>query len=172
MNIALSLTCLRLILSPLLLAPLIAMQAPVSITFTCYIFLAATDFFDGFFARLFKQTSSFGAFLDQFSDKVFLFSVMFATVYTHQLPVQWALLLCVRELWVMGLREWGMQQNITLPVIPIAKFKTAAQMILFAWLLVASPNFLYSAFLTTFLCSLTVCLSYSSAYLYTKKIFF
>lgn len=171
MNIALSLTSLRLILSPLLLAPLIAVQAPAYITLSLYCLLAATDFFDGYFARLLKQTSVFGAFLDQFADKIFLFSVILATVYTHQCTIWLGLLLAVRELWVMGMREWWLQQSIALPVIFSAKLKTAAQMVFFAWLLTNS-DFFYVEYITILLGSLTVFLSYYSAYWYTQKVFF
>jgi CDP-diacylglycerol--glycerol-3-phosphate 3-phosphatidyltransferase len=169
LNISLIFTLSRLILSPLLLAPLIALQAPAFITFAVYVFLALTDFFDGFFARKFNQVSTLGAFLDQFADKIFLFSVIFATLYTHQLPLSIALLLAFRELGVMGMREYGMQKNIQLPVIYSAKLKTAFQMILFGWIIL-NLSFLGAEYITFSLFFITVILSYYSAYFYVRKI--
>ncbi len=168
MNISLIFTLLRLFLSPLLLAPLIALQAPVLLTFSLYVFLALTDFFDGFFARKFNQVSGLGAFLDQFADKIFLFSVVFATLYTHQLPLHIALLLAFRELGVMGMREYGMQKNIQLPVIFSAKLKTAFQMILFGWIIL-NQHFPGAEYITASLFFITIGLSYYSAYFYVRK---
>ncbi len=37
---------------------------------TIFIVAAATDWFDGFLARLWKQTTRFGAFLDPVADKI------------------------------------------------------------------------------------------------------
>lgn len=174
MHISLVLTLSRLILSPLLLAPLIALRAPASVTLAVYIFIALTDFFDGYFARAYNQVSPLGAFLDQFADKIFLFCVMFATVYTRQLPLTGALLLACRELGVMGMREYGMQKNIALPVMYGAKLKTAFQMILFAWIIgiglacqdLATYGYDY---ITIGLFSITIWLSYYSAYVYLRK---
>lgn len=170
LNISFIFTLLRLILSPLLLAPLIAHNAPVFITFALYAFLALTDFFDGYFARKYNQVSELGAFLDQFADKIFLFSVMFATLFTHQLPLSIALLLAFRELGVMGMREYGMQKNISLPVIFSAKLKTAFQMILFGWIILSLP-IVGAEYITKPLFFITVALSYYSAYFYMRKLF-
>lgn len=169
MNISLFLTLSRLLLSPLLLAPLIAFKAPVHLAIILYWLLASTDFFDGFFARYFKQVTPLGAFLDQFSDKVFLFSLLFATVYTHQLPFLWALALAMRELLVIGLREYGVQKNISLPVIFSAKLKTTFQIIFFGWILLQS-NCPYAEYITISLFYSTLFLSYYSAYFYIHKI--
>ncbi len=168
MNISLIFTLTRLIFSPILLAPLIALQASVPITLSFYMFLAATDFFDGYYARKYHQVSELGAFLDQFADKIFLFSVMFATLYTHQLPLSVALLLAFRELGVMGMREYGMKKNISLPVIFSAKLKTAFQMILFAWVIL-TPAGVVVSLTKQVLSFITIALSYYSAYFYIKK---
>jgi CDP-diacylglycerol--glycerol-3-phosphate 3-phosphatidyltransferase len=156
------------------LAPLIALHAPVYITFFVYLFLALTDFFDGYYARKFNQVSILGAFLDQFADKIFLFSVMLATLYTHQLPLVIALLLACRELGVMGMREYGMQKNILLPVIYSAKLKTALQMVLFGWIILGGLPYealaKYGAeYITNSLFFITIIVSYYSAYYYLKK---
>lgn len=169
MNISLIFTCLRLILSPCLLAPLIALQAPVYLTFLCYCFLAATDFFDGFFARRYHQVSQLGAFLDQFADKIFLFSVAIATVWTGQCLWWWALLLVFRELLVMGFREYGAQKNISLPVIYSAKIKTALQMIFFGWVVLGISS-AEGAWVASRFFALTIFFSYYSAYYYGKNL--
>jgi len=168
MNISSFFTLLRLVLAPCLLAPLIAFQAPAYLTFLCYVLLAATDFFDGFFARRYAQVTPFGAFLDQFADKIFLFSVMLPAIYTHQCSWWRALLIAVRELLVMGMREYGAQKNISLPVIYSAKIKTALQMIFFGWLIL-QPDFDGAYYVTYVLFFVTITFSYYSAYWYLKK---
>lgn len=166
MHIPRILTLLRLFLSPLLLVPLIVLQAPAMVTLVVYVLLIATDFFDGYYARTLRQTSSEGAFLDQFADKIFLFSVIFATLYMHLVPLSFAMLLGFRELAVMGMREYGLQKNIALPVIYAAKLKTAFQMMFFGWVLAGSPLIVIMVCLFI----VTSVLSYYSAYCYLKRI--
>ncbi len=165
MNIALILTFSRLILSPLLLAPLIAFKAPALLVSSIYFLLAATDFLDGFFARRYKQATVLGAFLDQFADKVFLFSVVIATVATQQCAWWQALLLILRELLVMGFREYGMQRNIAVPVIFSAKVKTTFQMLFFGAILLGMPDVIIDL-----LFGITLFLSYYSAYYYGRRL--
>ncbi len=169
MNTAYFLTLLRLFGAPFLLAPFIVYKAPATVVLFCYIFFALTDFLDGYYARIYKLQSSLGAFLDQFADKVFVFSVMFATVFTHQCPWWWALALGIRELLVMGLRDYGMQKQISLPVVYAAKLKTTFQLVLFSVILV-DRNVFYVELVSQFIFCLTLFFSYASAYLYVKKV--
>ncbi|VFP88377.1 CDP-diacylglycerol--glycerol-3-phosphate 3-phosphatidyltransferase [Candidatus Erwinia haradaeae] len=106
-----------------------------------FIFICAsiTDWFDGFLARRWKQTTRFGAFLDPVADKVIVtIALVLIVEYFHTwlitLP---ALLIIAREIIVSALREWmaGRGKSNSVSVSWIGKVKTTTQMLaLFALL--------------------------------------
>ena len=63
----------------------------------------------------------------------------------------------------MGLREYGLQQGISLPVIFLAKVKTALQMIFIGALLINMPVYVNMILLVGVLIS-----GYYSAFLYAR----
>ena len=102
---------------------------------TTFIFFIAsiTDWFDGYLARKWNQTTPLGAFLDPVADKV-LVAVAFVCVveYYHTwwitIPV---CIMIAREIIISALREWmaelGARTNVA--VSTVGKYKTAFQMI-------------------------------------------
>lgn len=99
------------------------------------IFMAAafTDWLDGYLARKWNQTSSFGAFLDPVADKL-LVAVALIAIVDHEMH-NWLLTLAVmiiisREITISALREWmaGMGERGVVAVSWIGKWKTAFQM--------------------------------------------
>ncbi|OSM96025.1 MULTISPECIES: CDP-diacylglycerol--glycerol-3-phosphate 3-phosphatidyltransferase [Lonsdalea] len=100
---------------------------------------AVTDWFDGFLARRWKQTTRFGAFLDPVADKVMV-AVALVLVAEHYhswwitLP---AATMIAREIIISALREWMAEigKRSSVAVSWIGKVKTTAQMLaLFALL--------------------------------------
>lgn len=92
-----------------------------------------TDWLDGYLARKWNQTSSFGAFLDPVADKL-LVAVALIAIVDHD-PNKWYLTLAVmiiisREITISALREWmaGMGERGVVAVSWIGKWKTAFQM--------------------------------------------
>ena len=92
---------------------------PTSLVPTAIFMLASlTDWLDGFIARQYNVSSSFGAFLDPIADKVLVVSALLVLLYMqHSI----ALLLCAviiitREIVVTALRAWmasiGQQQTV------------------------------------------------------------
>ena len=73
LNIPIILTILRILFIPLIVFFYIY-QDGLYRDYSAYIFLLAllTDYFDGFIARKFNQTTSFGAFLDPIADKLLI----------------------------------------------------------------------------------------------------
>ena len=75
-NLPIALTWLRIIMIPLVLGlfylPESWMSVPLRDTVACFAFVAAalTDWFDGWLARRWRQTSAFAAFLDLVADKL------------------------------------------------------------------------------------------------------
>jgi cardiolipin synthase len=104
------------------------------------LFVAAcvTDWFDGYFARRYHQISRFGRFLDPIADKLLVAAALLMLVNNGQLRgvnVLAALIILAREILVSGLREFLAELRVGLPVSQLAKWKTGAQMVAIAVLL-------------------------------------
>jgi cardiolipin synthase len=105
------------------------------------IFAAAsiTDFFDGYLARRWKQTSNIGRMLDPIADKLVVSVVLLLLAAEGSLK-NWSLwaaviILC-REILVSGLREYLASLEVSVPVTWLAKWKTAIQLVAIGFLLI------------------------------------
>lgn len=104
------------------------------------IFLIAsiTDFFDGYLARMWKQTSTIGRMLDPIADKL-LVSACLLLLAADGTIAGWtlwaAIIILCREILVSGLREYLAELKVSVPVSRLAKWKTTIQMIAIAFLL-------------------------------------
>ncbi|AWX13129.1 CDP-diacylglycerol--glycerol-3-phosphate 3-phosphatidyltransferase [Mergibacter septicus] len=94
---------------------------------------AVTDWFDGYLARKWKQTTRFGAFLDPVADKVMVAAALVLVVEHYHsfwitLP---AIIMVSREIIISALREWMAElgNRNTVAVSWLGKVKTTAQMI-------------------------------------------
>ncbi len=97
-----------------------------------------TDFFDGYLARIWKQTSNIGRMLDPIADKLLVASVLLLLAADGTIA-GWSLwaaitILC-REILVSGLREYLAALKVSVPVTRIAKWKTTLQMLAIGFLL-------------------------------------
>ena len=97
-----------------------------------FISAAITDFFDGYFARIWGQQSTFGRMLDPIADKLLVSSclLMLAADDTIKGWTLWAaiVILC-REILVSGLREYLAELRVSVPVTQLAKWKTTVQLV-------------------------------------------
>ncbi len=119
----------------------------------CFIIASVTDWFDGWLARKWNQSTPFGAFLDPVADKLIVACALVGLV--HQLPhdlenglfskndihqtliVMSAAIIICREILVSALREWmaGLGLRSVVAVGWIGKCKTAAQMLAIGFML-------------------------------------
>ncbi|MBE7185145.1 MAG: CDP-diacylglycerol--glycerol-3-phosphate 3-phosphatidyltransferase [Methylobacterium mesophilicum] len=106
------------------------------------IFAAAsiTDWFDGYLARAWKQTSNIGRMLDPIADKLLVATcLLLLAADTDQTIAGWtlwaAIIILCREVLVSGLREYLADLKVSVPVTRLAKWKTTAQMVAIAVLL-------------------------------------
>src|SRR5699024_7838501 len=128
------LTAFRLVLIPfvvtLLFVPFADYNVVVAVMFAVAV---ATDWFDGWLARRWNQTSAFGAFLDPVADKLIVCSVLVMLVYRdpHWYVALSATVIVGRELTVAALREWMAElgNRSTVAVGKLGKYKTAIQML-------------------------------------------
>lgn len=96
-----------------------------------FVVACLTDFFDGYFARQWKQVSAFGRFLDPVADKILVSSVLLmlsGVGIISGVNLIAAVVILVREILVSGLREFMAEMRMIIPVTPYAKWKTAMQM--------------------------------------------
>lgn len=102
-----------------------------------------TDWFDGFLARHWQQTSDFGAFLDPVADKLMVAVALILLVKLDRTYAWFAMIIIGREITISALREWmaklGKQGSVA--VAYIGKLKTAAQMTAILLLLLNFDNF-------------------------------
>lgn len=142
MNLPNILTLSRVIMIPLMVIGFYWFGAIGSIIAAAMFAIASiTDWFDGYLARKWNQTTPLGAFLDPVADKLIVAVALvllvehFATLWMT-IP---ASIIIGREIVISALREWmaelGKRANIA--VSYIGKVKTALQMIAITVLLVA-----------------------------------
>jgi cardiolipin synthase (CMP-forming) len=95
-----------------------------------FIVAAATDWFDGFLARRWNQTSAFGAFLDPVADKLMVAGALLVLVEFRHLNAVIAFIIIGREIAISALREWMAQigASKSVAVSSLGKIKTTAQM--------------------------------------------
>jgi CDP-diacylglycerol--glycerol-3-phosphate 3-phosphatidyltransferase len=98
------------------------------------IFIAAgvTDYFDGYFARLYAQQSALGRMLDPIADKLLVAACLLMLVHDetiYGLHLWAAIVILSREILVSGLREFLAELKVSVPVSRIAKWKTALQLV-------------------------------------------
>ncbi|MFZ6753475.1 CDP-diacylglycerol--glycerol-3-phosphate 3-phosphatidyltransferase [Undibacterium sp. Dicai25W] len=102
-----------------------------------FIVAAITDWFDGFLARRWNQTSSFGAFLDPVADKLMVAGALLVLVQLGRVNAVIAFVIIGREITISALREWmaiiGASKSVA--VSSLGKIKTAAQMVAIPMLL-------------------------------------
>lgn len=133
MNIPNILTLLRIALIPVLVAvfylPFAGSNTAAALVFAL---AALTDWFDGYLARRFNQTSKFGAFLDPVADKLIVASalVMLVEHYADMWLGMAAMVIIGREITISALREWMAElgERGQVAVSYIGKIKTTAQM--------------------------------------------
>ena len=135
-NIPILLTWLRVALIPLVvgvfyLPPSMLLHGDQNLVATLVFIVAAiTDWFDGFLARRWNQTSAFGAFLDPVADKLMVAGALLVLVQLDRVNAVLAFIIIGREITISALREWMAQigASKSVAVSSIGKIKTAAQM--------------------------------------------
>ncbi|HZD17583.1 MAG TPA: CDP-diacylglycerol--glycerol-3-phosphate 3-phosphatidyltransferase [Actinomycetota bacterium] len=100
-------TWLRVALLPLIMA-LVLTGPTVRYAYVAggilFAIAAITDFFDGFLARRWAQTTTFGTFLDTTADKLLVSGVLLALVAVDRASAWIAFVIVGRELLILGLR--------------------------------------------------------------------
>ena len=134
LNIPNMVTLFRLVLIPILIIAFLLPGYPYkpAILATIFFFASVSDLVDGYLARLLKQESAFGAFLDPVADKLTVATAMILLLYEHPnlLMLFPTLVIIGRELAISALREWmaSLGAQDTVKVNFIGKLKTVSQL--------------------------------------------
>jgi len=142
MNIPNMLTLGRILMIPLMVISYYWLGAGGK-TFAAVLFglAAITDWFDGYLARKWNQSTPLGAFLDPVADKLIVAAALMVLVEDYS--ATWmtipAMVIVGREIVISALREWmaelGKRANVA--VSSLGKIKTALQMVSIILLLAA-----------------------------------
>ncbi|MEY3996453.1 MAG: hypothetical protein RL344_796 [Pseudomonadota bacterium] len=149
-NLATCLTWLRIALIPAVVGvhylpdTYLSASAKNTVSMLLFVLAALTDWFDGYIARKYNQSSAFGAFLDPVADKLMVVAALCVLMEMERVNAALAFLIIGRELTISALREWmaSAGKRASVAVNSLGKFKTIAQML-------AIPLLLFDATINT-----------------------
>ena len=140
MNVPNILTSLRIVLVPILvLVFYLPFEWRYLASASIFAVAAATDWFDGYLARRWNQTTAFGAFFDPVADKIMVATALCLLI--EEFGAFWmtvpSMIIIGREIVISALREWMAElgKRTSVAVNRIGKLKTAAQMMAITLLL-------------------------------------
>jgi len=142
-NFPIFLTWMRILAIPVFVAVLYMPESWISehnanVT-SMWIFIAAavTDWLDGWLARRWNQTTSFGAFLDPVADKLMVAAALIVLTEKGLVDPFASLIIIGREITISALREWmasiGRSKSVAVNIL--GKVKTVSQLIAIPFLL-------------------------------------
>ncbi|HWO07044.1 MAG TPA: CDP-diacylglycerol--glycerol-3-phosphate 3-phosphatidyltransferase [Candidatus Paceibacterota bacterium] len=107
------------------------------IAFVLFVFAAISDYLDGYLARRLGVTSEFGAVLDPLFDKVLVISLI-VLIYPYDIvPAAVLFILIIRDITTDVLKNYLLKHGVVTPAIYSAKLKTAAQLLMLNFALIA-----------------------------------
>ncbi|MCV6638863.1 MAG: CDP-diacylglycerol--glycerol-3-phosphate 3-phosphatidyltransferase [Thiotrichaceae bacterium] len=174
MNIPNILTLMRIIFIPVLVIVYYLPFDNATVWATAIFALAAvTDWFDGYLARKWEQTSAFGTFLDPVADKLIVSVTLILLVQTYNsvwVTVAAAIIIS-REIVISALREWmaelGLRSKVAVSFV--GKLKTTVQMLALILLLYQQPIAGVDLYWSGMIClGLAALLTLWSMYLYLR----
>jgi cardiolipin synthase len=142
-NFPIFLTWMRILAIPVFVAVLYVPESWVSehnanvTSMWIFIGAAVTDWLDGWLARRWNQTTSFGAFLDPVADKLMVAAALIVLTEKGLVDPFASLIIIGREITISALREWMAQigQGKSVAVNILGKVKTVSQLIAIPFLL-------------------------------------
>ena len=142
-NFPIFLTWLRIIAIPVFVAVLYMPESWISehnanvTSMWIFIGAAVTDWLDGYLARRWNQTTSFGAFLDPVADKLMVAAALIVLTEKGLVDPFASLIIIGREITISALREWMAQvgRSKSVAVNILGKVKTVSQLIAIPFLL-------------------------------------
>ena len=104
-----------------------------------FVLASVTDFFDGYIAREWNQSTLLGAILDPLADKMLTLAAFLGLMVVGEAN-PWAIyIIIVRELFITGLRTVALGEGISVKASFSGKLKTVSQMFAIGFLLMRWP---------------------------------
>ena len=147
MNLANSLTMLRILLVPVFIT-FVFMDKPYGSLIAAAVFLcaAATDSLDGYVARKRQEITNMGKLLDPLADKLLVTAALVCLVQIGLIPAWIAVVIIGREFLVTGLRGIAAAEGLVIAATNLAKWKTVIQIAALSALLLNEYFLLYLGF--------------------------
>ncbi|WP_345991377.1 CDP-diacylglycerol--glycerol-3-phosphate 3-phosphatidyltransferase [Sulfurimonas sp. HSL-1716] len=149
LNLPNLLASLRILIAPVMFWIILNQQAFIQngydITWNYYtasllfVLASVTDFFDGYIAREWNQSTLLGAILDPLADKMLTLAAFLGLMMTGVASV-WAIyIIIIRELFITALRTVAVGEQISVKASFAGKVKTVSQMFAIGFLLMHWP---------------------------------
>lgn len=128
MNLPNKITVFRLFLIPVFVA--LYSLGDLGWLYAGLVFVLAsfTDFLDGYLARKYGLTSTFGAFLDPVADKILVIASLVLLAARGIVPDWSVILIIARETLINGFRLIAVDQGVVISASYMGKIKTVTQM--------------------------------------------
>lgn len=149
MNLPNLITLARLLMVPLIVW-LILLHEEI-LAFSAFLIASVSDALDGFLARILKERTTLGAYLDPIADKALLVGVYAALGHEHFIPLWVVILVIFRDVLIIGGIILLSMLSKTYKMNPhyISKFNTTIQLIYVIFILMPLPSFLYEHIVNT-----------------------
>jgi CDP-diacylglycerol--glycerol-3-phosphate 3-phosphatidyltransferase len=127
LNLPNSITLLRIVSIPLLVAVLLSPSLPQFRIAAAVLFavIAISDAVDGYFARKFGQVTTLGKFLDPLADKALVISALICLVELRTVPSVPVIIIIVRDLMASALRMAASSKGKVIAAERMGKYKAA-----------------------------------------------
>ena len=134
--------------------------------FAALLFVVAgiTDFFDGFIAREWNESTKLGSIIDPLADKMLMLAGFLGLMYLGRADAWAVFLILTREFFITGLRVAAVSEGKSVAASIYGKIKTLFQLVAIGFLIMQWP------FGTTLLW-ISVALTLYSGYEYTRDYF-
>jgi len=128
MNLPNCLTFARILMVPILVVVLMTRVQHHQIIGAVVFWIASiTDFYDGYFARKFRQITVLGKLLDPLADKLLISAALISLIELDKTPAWMAFIILSREMAITGLRGLASEEGITIAAGWMGKWKLGAQ---------------------------------------------
>ncbi len=130
------LTLLRVVLTPVF-ALLLISDSPFNKQLSLIVFVVAalTDWYDGWVARKFGDTSRWGKFLDPLADKILSSAALLVYVYLGLIDAWMVWIVIVRDFLITGLRVYAEYEDQPIVTSKSAQAKTFGQFVVIYYIL-------------------------------------
>lgn len=133
-NLANSLTILRILLIPVFMVFMLGLEIipswlSASIAVGIFVIAALTDTLDGYVARSRNAVTVLGQFLDPLADKLLISAALISLLSLGRISAWIAMVIIAREFAVTGLRLVAAAERVVIPASPLGKIKTVSQVI-------------------------------------------